>query len=1637
MQWILYPIGRPSMLARYLGLIILTVCLCQSIVHASNDDRILKQVANQVGPIVPSQEIPFLSRKLNEIFNDLSKAQETLVGDKTVSLNKVYVVRSQQLNAFVSTDKEKGVDIMRSYVFITTALIDFMRSGADKEKGWLRIAGVFSHELGHPIDGVDNLYSIDNHYGKNASQAIEIRADIDGMLILKEAKYPTESLMLALERLAEEKNTGSSVILAGASTHPEKDFRLSNARLFLTYDRLENSTARAPVPKIIEDADDLSIEKELQPLRVKQVKSPYSSPKTLAEAVQRLRMLSKAMDVDLSYKQLETNRIVLSVDGFLANKEKQNIELTTEEQKDFTDFLTSISGALLFQGVGLHNNINAETSGDISEINTGNSHTTYLSRLKIYSSPLVKDFLLRRKAEVSERMNNTLPALGMLSGFVNLASPALLSETFGPDLAIEYEKKEQDLQFEVFAKGKSLQFYQMLLGIQKKAFAKNLDPAERLRRMLNPTDGDILFPIIATSVKDAQVKKNIDTLFHQAVRLAKYSKNPQVQKQMQSVVDDFKEHFQHFWDRKAFYAVLETQFESSVVDWELIFSILDIRPDLGRQAIEKDVVLYKQGRKQFADLPTFSETVQQFAELESVARGKGGKKWFAWDSKQVLAGSISNDPKNLAQEMYDVKNKETFFKTFAKNVNDKINSVKTTDDFVQMHLVNAPSIRHTHEVTSYDTFFYFRTHLTAIKESKLPAEVKKALMHFILFGDAIHVPKTTQFLPRFFGVSDNSVPFLESQEALTFGLDILQKETGEDSVDYFTELRDHVEDLKLSDAGYFLAIDIAGSSILKDLKNKSFKGTADIYKATNFINPIERKELRYKDSVNNVAAPMYDTSETKSTSAQKNSAQIQKIKGLLIQKFLQFHPTVADKYKLFLLLTATGPSKDTDQLFLNIMGMTEGELSSADVKKQSDLLSDKERNRLEMLLKDRRIRSEKIRLTLTTIVLEKTLTSLRMKLPVDRFSLYDLILNKINQYAPQGSMDKDRYIESIAWRLKLRGLELKAFTENQKSHNWRKASPFIVNMGGMMSAQIASMSIEKKMDMILYLIDPVNNETKFFASIMDDLRASAKETLRTATKKNSYEPELTEEALRAKADRAAEQTRLQLEEAIRDSSPFERLPLYEVLLTSGGDKAILKMPNWHLVIARKFLKYQENSVEEALLSSFLEVIPAHEKPATLAYLLTQANEGEGNMAKLFEVFGTVGIKFGQLASVWEIFGKQLAKQTKHLKSSAAALSRDAIIRLVESREPSLKDKIVDYEIVLGSASVKTVVKIKLNDGRQMALLLQKTGVKDNISMNLDLGKQFIEVLRRKDIIKNSKFLQAMVEALEEQLVDEIDMKQEAEKFRKADEITKTLNEELKSELQDWKFKVPKRVEDMPLRSDMAFYEVVEGTSFEDLSPAKKLQYGSLIAKANLKSLFKFGWFDPDRHTGNILINEKTKEIIFLDYGQFASFSKQKSAFKWDPRLTLAHFVNALDKGDAFEIVHYANMMTKDNKPMAKADQARLINGLQSVISNSSKNNQDFQQRLLDVVDYLMNNEIKIGSNYLFGALKGLVILYGEKYVEFDDFKNILKAEIKNLVLQKTPVIVAEKVAVTVKKLTLKNEAVTNKKTEILRCEALF
>jgi hypothetical protein len=168
----------------------------------AKEEELLRNITRDFGPVLDREQSPAVYAEVLKIFDRLQVAQQNLSGT-TVSLNKIFVVDSAIVNAFVTQHNEEGIEQSTNFVFVTTGLIKKLLGGIGSDRlsnesmrtGLAKLAGVIAHELSHPLDKYEK-YALQNRMG--SSHAEEIRADAEAVLLLEKAGYPADGLYQAL-----------------------------------------------------------------------------------------------------------------------------------------------------------------------------------------------------------------------------------------------------------------------------------------------------------------------------------------------------------------------------------------------------------------------------------------------------------------------------------------------------------------------------------------------------------------------------------------------------------------------------------------------------------------------------------------------------------------------------------------------------------------------------------------------------------------------------------------------------------------------------------------------------------------------------------------------------------------------------------------------------------------------------------------------------------------------------------------------------------------------------------------------------------------------------------------------------------------------------------------------------------------------------------------------------------------------------------------------------------------------------------------------------------------------------------------------------------------------------------------------
>lgn len=320
----------------------------------------LKYVREKVGPLVDRNKVPIIRAELDRAAGLFTEILSRRVSEHSVNTSEFFLVHSETINAYVITVRAPGQTRSKNLVFVTTEMLRAWLSGTSGKafnQRLTELVGIQAHEFGHPNDKLDlSNGGIENHYGRAASQAIELRADYEGDFLLEEAGYPTDALHNALIRLTEIVNSRrgrKSSLVSGAGTHPDDELRLSVQRSRLTGKRLIKGQRKGE-PINLDDATIAQAQKELSELIDPVSKIDYVPPLNMLAAAKRLKRLLVENRLELqTAEKREALALTLWFDQELEALPKDGVHRELEARRIFAEALLSTypksSGSLGFK----------------------------------------------------------------------------------------------------------------------------------------------------------------------------------------------------------------------------------------------------------------------------------------------------------------------------------------------------------------------------------------------------------------------------------------------------------------------------------------------------------------------------------------------------------------------------------------------------------------------------------------------------------------------------------------------------------------------------------------------------------------------------------------------------------------------------------------------------------------------------------------------------------------------------------------------------------------------------------------------------------------------------------------------------------------------------------------------------------------------------------------------------------------------------------------------------------------------------------------------------------------------------------------------------------------------------------------
>jgi predicted unusual protein kinase regulating ubiquinone biosynthesis (AarF/ABC1/UbiB family) len=681
-------------------------------------------------------------------------------------------------------------------------------------------------------------------------------------------------------------------------------------------------------------------------------------------------------------------------------------------------------------------------------------------------------------------------------------------------------------------------------------------------------------------------------------------------------------------------------------------------------------------------------------------------------------------------------------------------------------------------------------------------------------------------------------------------------------------------------------------------------------------------------------------------------------------------PTGPDALRLFLGLAEQGATPELDRFLVKQV------LEAGDWKRDPQL-----REGIEKALREMRIYSPRIQAELAPFWLERKLTR-----PPGRAKPEQVAeaVKAIEEYVTKSGPERDKLLEELAWKWDLKGSELR-LVEDAKALNWRKIHPLFVNLGSEFSGMMNQLDRNGLGALVRYAQDPLGHPFP-------------EQRIQAAIEKSFFDglllqPEPRTFQATSGLDLAVKSTNSALQAGLAQASPVGRVPLIELSLAKLRPGFPSEAAFQDFVI-REFLAYAPGSTEEKLLRAYLKIVPRHETLASLAYLISQKAADKSSVVSLFEVFQTVGIKFGQMGAVWNLFGDEVSREAARLKDSATPMTKaqveEVLSATLSARERARVSGLVE---VVGSASLKTVVRAKLTDGSEAVLLVQRPHAQEQVAGNLALSLRFLEEIRKSETLPSGMF-ESVIHGVREQLAQEMNMVEEAARIREASAHYGSLNREGSR----WQFAVPDLVEGFEPRRNLLVVRLAEGETVSRLGPRIKAEVGEEIVRSSLRLLFRHGWFDPDRHSGNFLVDEGRKLIQPIDFGQAVQF-RTSGILSTDDRSLIVEFFEALERNDPREIARTSWAMRNPGIVSSASEEGLRRAAEESLARTARLGTKD---RLVDLLNSLADRGLRMDTRFSFGAFKGLMLLAGEEYVSPQAFAKIFREETEPLMRTKLP-----------------------------------
>jgi len=299
------------------------------------------------------------------------------------------------------------------------------------------------------------------------------------------------------------------------------------------------------------------------------------------------------------------------------------------------------------------------------------------------------------------------------------------------------------------------------------------------------------------------------------------------------------------------------------------------------------------------------------------------------------------------------------------------------------------------------------------------------------------------------------------------------------------------------------------------------------------------------------------------------------------------------------------------------------------------------------------------------------------------------------------------------------------------------------------------------------------------------------------------------------------------------------------------------------------------------------------------------------LAKAFETLGPTFIKLGQAISTRsDIIGDDVADDLASLRDRLPPFSTKQARAIIEAEFGKPIEQIFAHfdDAAVAAASIAQVHKATTIDGRVVAVKVLRPNIEKAFARDIDLFYWIADMAHSR--IPRLK-LREVVQTFKDTVFFELDLRFEA---AAADEMSKNMNAHPTG------MRVPKVYWDITSHRVLTA-EWINGISFNDMDAirASGFNQDELLKKAAnslFSQIFIDGFFHADLHPGNLFLDEKTGELVAVDFGITGRLD-------WQSRAYIAQIVHGFLNEDYKSVaeLHFAAGYVPSHKSLEAFTQA--------------------------------------------------------------------------------------------------------------------